>query len=41
MVAIITESVITVNARKSNAGEGEGYSSRTPGGLDVVRASQR
>lgn len=41
MVAVITERVITVDSRKSNAGEGEGYSSRTPGGLNVVRVSQR
>lgn len=30
MIAFITERVITVDSTKSNAGEGEGYFSRTP-----------
>lgn len=38
---MVAESIITVDSRKSNAGEGEGYSSRTPGSLGVVRVSQR
>lgn len=40
-VAVITERIIIVDSRKSNAGEGEGYSSRTPGGLDAVCVARR